>query len=377
VGLLRYHAHLARTTPLEERRPRVDGAGHTLVLRAPVGVVAVIVPWNFPKPITMFKIAPALAAGCTVVLKPSPYTVLGAAELVAAAERAGLPAGVLNMVTGGEQVGAQLVSHPGVHKVAFTGSTRTGRTIAAACAELLRPVTLELSGRSAAIVLDDADAEQTAQGLANCSLLNNGQTCYLSTRILLPRARHDEIAERIAAMASSLPLGDPLDPATRVGPLVTAAHRDKVRSFVEAGTAGGARLLTAGRRPALPEDGYFVAPAVFADVPHDSPLAREEIFGPVLALTPYDDLDHAVALANDTPYGLGGTVWSPDVERAVEVARRIESGTVGVNFFDLDLGAPYGGVKDSGLGRELGPEGFAAYFTYKSIYLAAPAGTPA
>jgi acyl-CoA reductase-like NAD-dependent aldehyde dehydrogenase len=367
-GLLRYHAALARATPLEDRRPRVNGPGETIVRREPVGVVAVIVPWNFPQALTMFKVAPALAAGCAVVLKPAPETIFDALELAAAAERAGLPAGVVNVVTGGPEIGEYLVAHPGVHKISFTGSTATGRRIGEVCGRLLRPATLELSARSAAIVLDDADLAATVAGFAAAALLNNGQVCYLSTRILVPRPRHDEVVEALAALAAGLVVGDPLDPGTQIGPLVSRARRDRVESYIALGRASGATLVTGGGRPDR-DRGWFVEPTVFANVGNDAPIVRDEIFGPVLTVQPYGDLDEAVALANDSEYGLSGTIWTSDPERGADVARRLETGSVGVNFIDLDLGAPFGGVKNSGLGRELGPEGFAAYFKFKSIYL--------
>jgi acyl-CoA reductase-like NAD-dependent aldehyde dehydrogenase len=332
-------------------------------------VVAAIVPWNFPQALTMFKIAPALAAGCTVVLKPSPETTFDAMELAAAADRAGLPAGVLNVVTGGAEIGQYLVAHPGVSKVAFTGSTATGREIGEVCGRLLRPATLELGGKSAAIVLDDADLAKTVQGLATSALLNNGQTCYLSTRILAPRARYDHVVQAVAGLATSLTIGDPLDPATHVGPMVSQRQRERVESYIAAGKAAGATLAAGGGRPRDRDKGWFVQPTIFADVQNDALIAREEIFGPVLTIIPYDRLDDAVAIANDSPYGLGGTIWTSDVEKGVELARRIESGAVGINFFDLDIGAPFGGVKASGLGRELGPEGLAAYCELKSIFL--------
>jgi len=368
VGLLQYYAALAGATPAEERRPRLDGKGETVVRREPVGVVAAIVPWNFPQVLTMFKLAPALAAGCTVVLKPSPETTLDALELAASAERAGLPAGVLNVVTGGADIGEYLVSHPGVHKVAFTGSTAAGRKIGEVCGRLLRPVTLELGGKSAAIVLDDADLATMVQGLATSSLLNNGQTCYLSTRILAPRSRHDEVLEAVAGLASALTVGDPLDPGTHVGPLVSERQRQRVEAYVRMGKDTGATLAAGGGRPDR-DRGWFVQPTVFGGVGNDSRIAREEIFGPVLTVIPYQDVDEAVAIANDSEYGLGGTIWTSDVDKGLDIARRVETGSVGVNFYDLDPGAPFGGVKSSGLGRELGPEGLAAYHELKSIYL--------
>lgn len=369
VGLLRYYTALVRTLPMEERRPRVDGMGTTVVRRERVGVVAAIVPWNFPQVLTMFKLAPALVAGCTVVIKPSPETTLDAFELAAAADRAGLPPGVLNIVTGGPDIGEYLVAHPGVDKVCFTGSTASGRKISEVCGRLLRPVTLELGGKSAAIVLDDADLTTLVQGLATSSLLNNGQTCFLSTRILAPQARHDEVVEAVAALASGLTVGDPLDPDTHVGPVVSRRQRERIESYIQLGKDSGAVLAAGGGRPDR-DKGWFVQPTVFGGVSNDSRIAQEEIFGPVLTVIPYRDLDDAVSIANDSEYGLGGTIWTSDVANGLDIARRIESGTVGVNFYNLDYGAPFGGVKASGLGRELGPEGLAAFFNLKSIFLA-------
>jgi aldehyde dehydrogenase (NAD+) len=366
---LRYYAHLAEQTPAEERRPSARGGRVTVVRREPIGVVAAVVPWNFPQSLTMFKVAPALAAGCTVVIKPAPETAVDAFALADAARACGFPAGVINVITGGRGVGAYLVAHPGIDKVAFTGSTAAGRAIAEVCGRLLRPVTLELGGKSAAIVLDDADLDQTVRGLSWASLLNNGQTCYLSSRILAPRSRYAEVVDAVADLAGSLKVGDPFDPSTRVGPLVTRQQRDRVEGFIAAGRGEGARVVSGGGRPEHLPVGWYVEPTVLADLDPQSTPAREEIFGPVLVVLPYDDIDDAVRLANDSDYGLGGTVWTRDVERGLEIARRVETGSIGVNFFDLDLGAPFGGVKASGLGRELGPEGLNAYVSLKSVYL--------
>ncbi|MFF0814045.1 aldehyde dehydrogenase [Rhodococcus sp. NPDC003318] len=371
VQLLRYYADLALSTPIEERRTSRPVPGTTVVRREPVGVVAAIAPWNFPAVLSMFKIAPALAAGCTVVLKPSPETTLDSYLLAEAAIEAGLPAGVLGIVTGGADIGQYLVAHPGVDKVAFTGSTPAGRHIGRVCGELLRPVTLELGGKSAALVLDDADLEATVTGLATASLLNTGQTCYMSTRILLPRSRYAEFRDAVTAMAAGLPVGDPMDEATAIGPLVSARQRDRVLSLIEQGRAEGGTVTTGGGRPAGVGSGFFVEPTVFTDVENSSTVARQEVFGPVLTLLPYGDLDEAIALANDSEYGLGGTVWTTDDERGLGVARRVETGSFGVNTFNLDWGSPFGGVKASGIGRELGPEGLAAYQNLKSIFLTA------
>ncbi|MFF4259902.1 aldehyde dehydrogenase [Streptomyces sp. NPDC001663] len=367
--VLRHFAQLARTTPQEERRPAASGTGTTLVRREPVGVVAAVVPWNYPQSLAVFKIAPALAAGCTVVVKPAPETVLDAFQFADAAQEAGLPDGVINIVTGGRDAGAYLVSHPGVDKVAFTGSTEAGRAIGEVCGRLLRPVTLELGGKSAAIVLDDADLGRTVRGLTWVCLAHSGQTCYTNSRILAPRSRYDEVVDAIADLAASLQIGDPSDPATQLGPLVSSRQRERVESAIAAGRAGGARVVTGGRRPAAFERGWFIEPTVFADLDNSHTVAREEIFGPVLTVIPYDDIDDAVAIADDSPYGLAGTVWTSDEDKGIEIARRVRTGTVGVNFYDIDLGAPFGGVKASGLGRELGPEGLASYVAYKSVYL--------
>lgn len=366
--LLRYYAELLRTAPRDDRRAALTG-GTTLVDRDPVGVVAAIVPWNYPQSLAFFKLAPAFAAGCTVVLKPSPETVLDSYVLADAVLAAGFPPGVLNIVPAGRETGARLVAHPGVDKVAFTGSTPAGRAIAEVCGRLLRPVTLELGGKSAAIVLDDADLSAYLPALFGACLVNNGQTCYLSTRILAPRSRYQHTVDTLAGLARSLTVGDPLDERTQIGPVVSRAQRDRVLGAVGRAREQGARLVAGGGRPAGVDRGWFVAPTVFADVDNATDLAREEVFGPVLAVIPYGDEDEAVAIANDSPYGLGGTVWSADPDRALAVARRMRTGSVGINGYLIDPGAPFGGVKASGLGRELGPEGLAAYQSTRSVYL--------
>ena len=371
VQLLRYYADLVESTPVEETRISQPLPGSTIVRREAIGVVGAIAPWNFPAVLSMFKIAPALAAGCTVVLKPSPETSLDAYVLAEAAIAAELPAGVLNIVNGGSEIGRHLVSHPHVDKVAFTGSTAAGREIGRVCGELIRPVTLELGGKSAALVLDDADLEQTVGGLATASLLNTGQTCYMSTRILVPGSRYDEYLDAISAMCSSLPVGDPMDENVAVGPLASGRHRDRVLSLIDRGRSEGGVVTTGGGTPSGVDRGFFVEPTVFAGVDNSATIAREEVFGPVLTVLSYDDVDDAIALANDSSYGLGGTVWTSDPDRGVDVARRVETGSFGVNYFNLDWGSPFGGVKASGIGRELGPEGLAAYQNLKSIFLPA------
>ena len=373
---LRYYADLIRKQGIEEQRAGVFGRP-TRVRHEPVGVIAAIVPWNFPQALASTKIAPALAtrkvapavaAGCTMVLKPSPETALGAYPMIEAAHAAGIPAGVLNIVPADREAGAYLVAHPGVDKVGFTGSTAAGRNIGAICGDLLRPVTLELGGKSAAILLDDADLPSLAAEFVDATLQNNGQTCYVCTRVFAPREKYSEFLDQITDIVGSLVVGDALDPATQVGPLVNERQRERVEKYIEIGVAEGGRITTGGKRPAHLDSGYFVEPTVFADVTNDSTIAREEIFGPVLAVIPYDTIEDAIAMANDNDFGLGGSVWGRDTDRAMDVARRIKTGGVGINFYSTDIGSPFGGVKASGLGREQGPEGLAAYQSLKTIY---------
>jgi aldehyde dehydrogenase (NAD+) len=366
AALLGYYAKLITQTPIEEIRPAATG--HTIVRREPVGVVAAIVPWNYPQALAAFKLAPALAAGCTVVLKAAPETALDAMVFAEAAQESGLPPGVLNIVPGAVQAGAHLISHPGVDKVSFTGSTQVGRIIGEVCGRLLRPVTLELGGKSAAIILDDADLEATLRGLRTVSFINNGQTCFLSSRILAPRSRYGEVVDALAELAGGLTVGNPLDESTDIGPVVSSRQRERVLGYIEAGRNSGARLVAGGGIPKDQPRGWFVSPTVFADVDNTDRIAQEEIFGPVLAVIPYDSDQEAVRLANASEFGLAGTVWSANTERATEVAREIRTGTVGVNDYQLDINAPFGGVKASGIGRELGPEGLEEFFTLKSIY---------
>lgn len=371
AALVGYYAKLITSWEPEETRPAL--VGHTVVRREAVGVVGAITPWNYPQALAIMKIAPALAAGCRVVLKAAPETALDALVFADAAIEAGLPPGVLSVVPGGGEVGAHLVTHPGVDKVAFTGSTNAGRVIGAECGRLIKPVTLELGGKSAAVILDDADLEATVAGLRTASFVNNGQTCHLSSRILVPYGRYDEFVTAIADLAKNLTVGDPLDEATDVGPLVSRRQRDRVLEYIEIGRGSGARLVAGGSVPADRPRGWYVAPTVFADVDNRDRIAQEEIFGPVIAIIGYDDETEAVALANDTEFGLAGTVWSRDAGRALDVARAMHTGSVGVNHYQLDIQSPFGGVKSSGLGRELGPEALDAYRFTKSMYCAQPA----
>ena len=313
--LVRYYSDLMTNAPVEEARPGMLG-GISLVSKQPIGVVGMIVPWNVPQGISFLKIAPALAAGCTFVLKPAEETVLDAFLMAEAAAAAGIPDGVVNVVPGGREVGAYMVEHPGVDKVSFTGSSAAGRWIAEACGRLLRPVTLELGGKSAAIVLDDADLAGSIEQFFGVTLLNNGQICWLNTRVLAPLSRYAEIVDTITDLARSLKVGDPLDPETKVGPLVSQRQRERVEGYIAKGKSEGGRMTTGGTRPF--DRGWFLDPTIFADVDNDATISREEIFGPVLSLIPYSDEAEAVAIANDSIYGLGGSVWSSDPERATD-----------------------------------------------------------
>ena len=369
--LLTYYAGLIEELPASETRQTPMGT-RTLVSHVPVGVVAAITPWNVPQTQAAFKYVPALAAGCTVVLKPSPETPLDALLLAEIAEKAGLPAGVLNVLPGGADIGRALVASAGVDKVSFTGSTSAGREVASTCGRLLRPATLELGGKSAAVILDDPglDLNEFADRLFAATLFNTGQMCFASTRILAPRRRYDEVVEFCTAMARSLAIGDPLDPNTQIGPLVSSAQQQKVERYIQQGLADGGTVTTGGRRPPHLPQGHFIEPTIFAGLDNNSAVAREEIFGPVLTVIAYDDEDDAIRIANDSEYGLGGTVWSPDHDHAVAVATRIHSGTVGINHYLPDITAPYGGMKNSGIGRELGPEGLRGFQHAKSIFMA-------
>jgi aldehyde dehydrogenase (NAD+) len=353
----------------EERRS--GSLGNPMVVRRePVGVVGVITPWNVPHFVTVAKLVPALLAGCAVVLKPAPEVPASGLVLAEILHEAGLPEGVVSVLPAGREVGEHLVRHPGVDKIAFTGSTAAGRRIAALCGQDLRRVTLELGGKSAAIILDDADPEQVAQGLQMASLMNSGQACIAQSRILAPRHRYDEVVEALAEMVGGLTVGDPMDMNNYIGPMVARRQQERVESYIHAGQEEGARLVVGGA--GMPEGldaGWYVRPTLFASVDNGMRIAREEIFGPVLCVIPYDDEDDAVRIANDSDYGLAGTVWTADVGHGLEVARRVRTGTLGINQYMLDFSSPFGGFKASGIGREFGPEGIDAYVELKSIAL--------
>ncbi|WP_234543691.1 aldehyde dehydrogenase [Streptomyces shenzhenensis] len=359
----------AAALPWEEEMPRTDGAGgRILVRREPVGVVAAVIPWNAPHQSALVKIVPALLAGCTVVLKSSPENALVTLLLGEILTAAGVPEGVVSILPADRETSEHLVSHPDVDKIAFTGSTGAGRAIAAIAGRQLKRVSLELGGKSAAIVLEDADLDAMVEGLKFLSFANNGEACVAHTRILVHRSRYDEAVHRLKDLVESLTVGDPGDPGTFVGPMVRADQQARVRSYIETGIREGARLVTGGPEvPAGLEGGYYVTPTLFADVDNSMTIAREEIFGPVLVVIPFGDDDEAVRIANDSPYGLGGGVWTADEGRALEIARRIRTGTFSVNGAPFSFDAPFGGFKNSGIGREFGTVGLGQYVEYKTI----------
>jgi len=357
----------AKDHPWEEERVGVLGSP-VIVRSEGVGVVGAIVPWNVPQFVTMSKLAPALLSGSTIVVKPSPETPLDAMVMAEIIEEAGIPEGVVSVIPAGREVGEHLVRHRGVDKIAFTGSTAAGRTIASICGEQLKRVTLELGGKSAAIILDDADLAATMEGLKFASLMNNGQACIAQTRILASRQQYDTVVEALAEMVGGMTVGDPNDPATEIGPLVAERQQERVDKYIALGQEEGARVVTGGNgRPAGLDRGWYVQPTVFADVDNSMRIAQEEIFGPVLAVIPYDDVDDAVRIANDSEFGLAGSVWTSDHDLGMDVARRVRTGTYGVNKYSMDFVAPFGGFKASGIGREFGREGLEHYVELKSI----------
>jgi acyl-CoA reductase-like NAD-dependent aldehyde dehydrogenase len=348
-----------------------ETVGNSLVVKEPVGVVGCITPWNYPLHQIAAKVAPALAAGCTVVLKPSEVAPLNAFILAEIVDAAGLPAGVFNLVTGvGPVVGEAIAAHPDVDMVSFTGSTRAGKRVSELASQTVKKVALELGGKSPNVILDDADLRQAVSDGVGKAFLNSGQTCSALTRMLVPREKLAEAEEIAAQAAANFKPGDPFKPGSVLGPLVSAVQRDRVRSYIRKGIEEGARLVTGGEEPPEGlETGYFVQPTVFSEVRNDMTIAQEEIFGPVLVLIPYDTEDEAVRIANDTVYGLAGGVWSGDPERAKRVARQIRTGQVEVNGGAFNPLAPFGGFKQSGHGRELGRYGLDEFLTVKSLQL--------
>ena len=376
-----YFVGVAEQEPLHDVRQGINTA---VVFREPVGVVASIAPWNGPFNLAVAKLVPALMAGCSAVFKPAPETPLDVYYFVEALAEAGLPAGVLNLIVGGRETGAALVAHPGVDKVSFTGSTAAGRQIGAVCGETFKRMQLELGGKSAAIILDDADIPTAMQGLALGSFFNTGQVCAAYSRVLAPRSRYGEIVDALCATAQSFKLGDPFDRQTTLGPLVAERQRARVEKYIALGQEEGAKIASGGGRPSHLPRGWFVEPTVFVDVDNSMRIAQEEIFGPVVSVIRHDGVEDAIRIANDSDYGLHGAVFTQDDDAALEVARQVKTGTFSVNAFVYNVEAPFGGVKCSGVGRDTGREAVESYFELKTVNIPAsmterfvPSGTPA
>jgi aldehyde dehydrogenase (NAD+) len=350
---------------------RRSATGNALVTREPVGVVAAIIPWNAPLLTSIIKVAPALIAGCTVILKPTPETSLDSFMLADLFQKAGLPEGVLNIIPAQRGASEYLVRHSGVDKVSFTGSTGAGQRIGALCGNDIRRCTLELGGKSAAILLEDADLDAAIAAIRSVSLRNTGQVCSNKTRLVVARSRRDEVYDRLVDMIRSMPLGDPFDPATEIGPLANLNQRTRVEGYIADGKASGATLLIGGGRPDI-DRGYYISPTIFTDVDPNDKIAQEEIFGPVLTVHTFDTEEEAISIANNSDYGLNGSVFAADPEHALAVARRVRTGTVEINGNPGGFHAPIGGFKRSGIGREAGLEGFDAYVEIKSYGLPAP-----
>ena len=369
-GVMQYsfYADLAASYPFEVRQPATIG-GTAVIVREPVGVVAAIAPWNAPFMIMTTKVAPALLAGCTVIMKPSPETPLEAYILAEAAEAAGLPPGVLNLVPSHRDAADYLVRNPGVDKVGFTGSTAAGRRIASVCGERIARYTLELGGKSAAIILDDFDTAHAAKVLAGTITVLTGQVCATLSRAIVPRKRHDELAEALVEELNAVRIGDPYDPETRMGPVAMKRQLERIEGYIAKGVADGAVLATGGGRPSHMNRGYYIEPTLFTNVDNTSTIAQEEIFGPVLSLIPADDEEDAIRIANQSIFGLNGAVLTHDSQKAYDVARRVRSGAIGQGGLKMDFALPFGGFKQSGIGREGGAEGIAPYLETKTILL--------
>ncbi|RZL89007.1 MAG: aldehyde dehydrogenase family protein [Variovorax sp.] len=372
LGLLRFYAGLATAIHGQTIENSLPGEFLSYAMKEPIGVVGAITPWNGPLSVCITKIAPALAAGCTVVLKPSEEASLAALRLGELAVEAGVPAGVLNIVTGAGEAGAALAAHPGVDKIGFTGSTATGQAIIRASAGNVKRLSLELGGKSPDIVFGDADLDAAARGAAMAVFANSGQLCCAGSRLLVERSVHDDFVERVAEVGRSLKVGDSLDPLTQIGPLVSRKQLDRVCGYLAAGAREGATAISGGQRCAdeALASGFFVPPTVFAGVHNGMSIAREEIFGPVVSAIPFDDMDEALAIANDTPFGLGAGVWTRDVTKAHRVSGALSSGTVWINcYLQMDPAIPFGGYRMSGYGREFGTRHVDEFMQVKSVVL--------
>lgn len=363
-----YYAGLADTFPFFERhKPAVGNFG--LLIREPVGVVAAIIPWNAPFKLLAYKIAPALLAGCTVILKASPEAPTAAYIFAEAVKAAGLPRGVVNVVMADRDVSELLVRNPDVDKVTFTGSSAAGKRIAAICGERVARCTLELGGKSAAVVFDDFDVGQVAATLSQTCPVLTGQVCASLTRIVVPQNRHDDLVEAMAVEFGKISIGDPFDPSTKMGPLGTSRQREIVEGYIAKGKQEGARLATGGQRPSHLNRGYFIQPTVFGNVDNAMTIAREEIFGPVVSIIPARDEDEAIAIANDSPFGLNAAIFTNDPDRALRASRELRTGTVGQNGMRTDFTIAFGGFKQSGIGREGGTEGLLPFLETKTVVL--------
>lgn len=371
IGALNFFAGPA-VDQVKWKEVRTGGYGQSIVHREPIGVVGAIVAWNVPLFLAVNKLGPALLAGCTVVLKPAAETPLSANALAEAFAEAGLPEGVLSVVPGGIETGQALTSNPDVDIFSFTGSSAVGKEIGRRAADMLKPCTLELGGKSAAIVLDDVDLPSAIPMLVFSGIMNTGQACVAQTRILAPRSRYDEIVDAVSTFVQALPVGLPSDPAAQIGSLISEKQRARVEGYIAKGIEEGARLVCGGGRPEGREElagGFFVQPTVFADVDNKMTIAQEEIFGPVLSIIPYDTEEDAIKIANDSVYGLAGSVWTADVQRGIEVSEKIRTGTYAINWYAFDPCCPFGGYKNSGIGRENGPEGVEHFTQQKSVLM--------
>ncbi len=367
--ILDYYLKSVTTFPFEEIRQGY--LSKVLVRKEPVGVVAAIVPWNTPQFVLMSKIAPALLAGCTVIHKPDQQTPFDGFLLADIFDELGFPPGVYNVVPADRDVSAHLVSHPGVDKIGFTGSVGAGKAIAAAAGANLSRVSLELGGKSAAIILPDVDLDTAIAGIAPNAIMNNGEACVAQTRVLAHVSQYDDVVNKMAAAFQAMKIGDPMEADTEVGPQVHALHLERVEKYIALGQEEGAEIVTGGRRAPGFDKGYYLEPTLFANVDNSMRIAQEEIFGPVVCVIPFNDLDDAVRISNDSDFGLHGTVWTDDHAAGLDVARRVRTGVFGINTFSLDFGAPFGGFKNSGLGREMGVDGLTDYLEMKTIIPAA------